>query len=462
MAGKRNIMNAIKRAVSPKPQRSSPSSGVQSPVVASRTPLTNFICSRLRGDNLQLFALMFAEAIKNDRHAKVILFENVYKFLGYDRYNNAVRQLKNTFLDEDLVLDNLLTNEQVAKETPGPQKQGYLVSVRQFETLMLKAHTAEGDRAREMMLDVKDAVQDYMKIEMETSARQAQQQLDEETARRLELEAVQTQLQATIEAQKKREEKKEARKKQQKEPLETAYLMTNNADSQKGPFKSGCTGGDAKKRAKGMQTGNYEEMKVVASVKCMDAELVEKVMHRIFHDYRTNDRLEWFDTNLRSMGSVMKFVARVIDGLNCVDHDEVCIEKALQDMLAVMEEKILQASAHPKTEIEALEEDSNASDIDDDRVRELDVLGSDGAGNPVVDWLLNKCTLTGNHRDVASLQSIFTYYQATGGELKKHTFNNLFRHCVTEKTGFERTSPNRYESYHGLLLTPRPYVSNLV
>ena len=40
---------------------------------------------------------MFADAIKNDRHANVILFENVYKFLGYERYDVAVKQLKKLF-----------------------------------------------------------------------------------------------------------------------------------------------------------------------------------------------------------------------------------------------------------------------------------------------------------------------------------------------------------------------------
>ena len=158
MTGKMSLMNAIKRAVSPRLQRTHSDSAMTPPHV-QEDPLTTFICSRLRGDNLKLFALMFAEAIKNDRHARVILFENVYRFLGYDRYNNAVRQLKNLYADSDLVFDNLLTCEQVKNPTPGPQKTGILISVRQFETLMLAAKTDEGGRAREMMLDVKDAVQ---------------------------------------------------------------------------------------------------------------------------------------------------------------------------------------------------------------------------------------------------------------------------------------------------------------
>ena len=175
-------MTAIKQAVSPKSQRPPASSSLQSSGVASKTPLTDFICSRLRGNNLQLFALMFAEAIKNDRHAKFILFENVYNFLGYERYDVAVRQLKKLFSGITACVENLHFRVEVSPGARGPLKDTYLISVRQFETLMLAAKTEEGALAREMMLDVKDAVQDFMKMEMEASAKLAQQQLDQQTS----------------------------------------------------------------------------------------------------------------------------------------------------------------------------------------------------------------------------------------------------------------------------------------
>ena len=99
MAGKKNKkMTGIKGAMSGQPQRATPSTGGPSILpTASRTPLTDFICSRLHDERLQLFALLFAEAIKNDRHAQTIWFEEVFKFLGYTRYDSAVKQLKRHF-----------------------------------------------------------------------------------------------------------------------------------------------------------------------------------------------------------------------------------------------------------------------------------------------------------------------------------------------------------------------------
>ena len=189
MAGKKNLMTAIKPEVSPKPgiaTTSIPSPSTQPTV--SKTPLTEFICSRLEGDNLKLFGLMFAEAIKNDRHAETIWFEDVFKFLGYTRYDSAVKRLKRNFSGKQTVSafdDNLRFKAEV---NPGPLKDQYLISVRQFEKLLVEAKTAEGALARDMMLEVKDAVQDYIKWEMEEVSRaameekrQAQQQLEDQT-----------------------------------------------------------------------------------------------------------------------------------------------------------------------------------------------------------------------------------------------------------------------------------------
>ena len=91
---------------------------------------------------------------------------------------------------------------------------------------------------------------------------------------------------------------------------------------------------------------NHEPMRVVASAKCVDSKLIEDVMHRIFRDYRTNDKLEWFDTNLKSMNSVLKFVIEMIDGLNQVDHDEVCISDHLDQITMLMKEKVLHLPPH--------------------------------------------------------------------------------------------------------------------
>ena len=393
------------RSPSPQPQASCPSEGPAASSSVGDTSLAKFLEKELNEDYHKLVATSFAEFIKGDTGKRNIDFDDHLHFLGYNTKQKAVELLQKKFPNvlpkkmEEVEGEHIFTRS--VKNRKGRKKTSYVLTFDEFEELLLNAQTAEGEMARKAVLAIKNAIFKFIKIEksrdlqqLQTQKAQTQQQLEEQMTRlaieegkRREaeqkgaaLEAVQVKLQATIESQRKRDEKKEARKKQQKEPLETAYIMTNMPDDNQGPYKCGKTGGDAKKRAKDMQTGNHEEMRVVASAKCVDSKLIEDVMHRIFRDYRTNDKLEWFDTNLKSMASVLQFVVRVIDGLNCVDHDEVCIQDALQDVMAFMEERILacEKSHHAYIEAETIEVESCASR------NQID------GPNPVDEWLVSR------------------------------------------------------------------------
>ena len=58
MAGKKNIMDAIKRAVSPSKPRATLTATPSSD--AADTPLTRFVLDRLEGPSKELFAMSFA------------------------------------------------------------------------------------------------------------------------------------------------------------------------------------------------------------------------------------------------------------------------------------------------------------------------------------------------------------------------------------------------------------------
>ena len=330
MAGKKSMMNAIKRAVSPNLQRrnlnSTSLAGFSAPPQVSSTPLTDFICSSLQGERLQLFGLMFAEAIKNDRHAKVIVFENVYKFLGYDRYNNAVRQLKNSFKDSELVVDNLLIGEQVSKGAAGPSKTMYLISVRQFETLMLNAQTTEGAVARQMMLDVKDAVQDYIKLEMETSAKLARQQLEEQMSR-LELKDRRLkELDDVLQTERSQRERMAAQREADDEPRQTLYLYRSRQF-----IKIGETETDARKRGRALQTGNPEELELLLEAKCIDSKRVEGNLHLIFRWHKR--RGEWYDVPAETATYFARLIINILDGARKTDFQERPAQEACQELL---------------------------------------------------------------------------------------------------------------------------------
>ena len=374
-------MTAMKRAVSPVRQATGADLQLSSPNLGglpASTLFTRFVLNNLNLQNGEytMFAMTFAPQIQIDCEAKVLDFDDYFHLLGHANKASALRTLLRTVPKDELVINKDVENSM------GRPRDVYLLNVNQIEEVLLAANTDEGKKWRKLVLKIKNLVVQFMKMEMEAAANmaaekeklaqqqlelqkaQTQLQLEEFNAKRQELEAVQSTLQATIESQRKREEKKEARKKQQKEPLETAYIMTNMPDDSKGPYKCGKTGGDAKKRAQEMQTGNHEEMRVVASAKCVDSKLIEDVMHRIFRDYRTNDKLEWFDTKLTSMSSVLKFVVRVIDGLNCIDHVSFSVEEALDEVMLAMEEKVFRSAPSFRCNISLAERQSQSDDHD--------------------------------------------------------------------------------------------------
>ena len=356
MAGKK-LVRRIKESLSLGSRSPSPLPG-PSTAPTSLTPFTSHVLANLDDEESKLVAMTFAPQIETDCDARKLDFDEYYHLLGHKTKGNAMRTLLKTIQESELVF---IKSD---KNSVGRPRDICLVSVNQIEEALLAANTEEGKRWRKLVLKIKNSVVHYMKMEMDMSSRIAQRQLEDqraqaqqqlevhmsklalEEAKRAQLEAVQCKLQATIDSQKRREEKKEARKKQQKEPLETAYIMTNMPDDNQGPYKCGKTGGDPKKRAKEMQTGNHEEMRVVASAKCVDSKLVEDVMHRIFWDYRTSDKLEWFDTSLHSMSSVLHFVVEIIDGLNRVDHDESSVSEPLEQITASMRELVLNSPPH--------------------------------------------------------------------------------------------------------------------
>lgn len=135
-------------------------------------------------------------------------------------------------------------------------------------------------------------------------------------------------------------------------------------------------------------------MRVLASAKCVNSKVVEDVMHCIFWDYRTNDKLEWSDTNLKSMKTVMKFVVRAIDGLNRVDHDEFCIIEAMEEVMMVMEVKLFSHGSSGQPE---LRQEIEGKDIETPNPEKTPL-------NIIDAWLLHKL-------EVSTLPSVISFLE---------------------------------------------------
>ena len=138
-----------------------------SALVNANTPFTEFVLSRISQDDPhRLFVMSFAEHVRADPDAKVIDFNDVFRWIGYDRKDSAVRLLKRELNESEYIF---YVKHNDVENLAGRPKEVYKISVNQFEELMIAAHTDEGKRARKMVLLLKRAVQDYMQMEIEQS-----------------------------------------------------------------------------------------------------------------------------------------------------------------------------------------------------------------------------------------------------------------------------------------------------
>ncbi len=108
--------------------------------------------------------MSFGEYLRHDPDALDIDFDDVFKWLGIDRKDSALRLLKREFSSAEYVSHTDVGN---LGTTGGRPKEVYKISFNQFEELMIAAQTDEGKKARKLVLLLKKILQDYMIAEQE-------------------------------------------------------------------------------------------------------------------------------------------------------------------------------------------------------------------------------------------------------------------------------------------------------
>jgi hypothetical protein len=173
-------MNAIKRAVAPL-QRSRTSVTDAGPSSATEhSLLTEFVLNRLQGPSKELFAISFAAQMSVDKNALVYNLADALPWLGIELLGNAVRLMTKHYKEGEYRVEEVFLPKDKNPKGGRPGKR-YLISLDMFEDLLMLADTKQDKEARKMYKQLRDAVQDYMKMEMEATAKRAQQELEART-----------------------------------------------------------------------------------------------------------------------------------------------------------------------------------------------------------------------------------------------------------------------------------------
>ena len=169
--GSKKIVTKIKDALSRGSRSPSPEPGL-STGGSSDSPFTRFVLSNLEEQDHKLVSMAFAPQIQTDCDARNLDFDDLFHLLGHTSKRDAVRTLKRTISEGELILGTS------AQNSTGRPRDVYMVSVNQFEEVLLAANTDAGKKWRKLVLKIRNLVVQYMKMEMDASAMRAQQELE--------------------------------------------------------------------------------------------------------------------------------------------------------------------------------------------------------------------------------------------------------------------------------------------
>ena len=135
----KNIMTAMKRAVSPVRQASDVAESKLPPSIPTTTPFTRYVLDNLDLDNgeYKMFAMTFAPQIQMDCEAKVLDFDDYFHLLGHKTKGNALRTLLATIEESELII---IKSD---KNSVGRPRDVYRLSVNQMEEVLLAARGEE-------------------------------------------------------------------------------------------------------------------------------------------------------------------------------------------------------------------------------------------------------------------------------------------------------------------------------
>jgi phage anti-repressor protein len=257
-------------------------------------PLVIKLQQNLSSEEQKMFVNSFFCYLNFDQTKDFVVdLEEVYSWIGYSRKGTAKDILKREFeLNIDYIVN---TDKQLASENSEASKHGgtnreqILMNIDTFKQLCALARTPVGKKIRKYYIKMEEIMFEYTKEQVKVKELEYQQQLQEK-----ELELV------------------KYKEKVYEEIEKTGHIYVIKTD---GGTKVGKTKDAVKKRIKGLQTGNMNDIQVLLDFKTSNADLLEKTVHYILERYRCNSNREFFDCDVDFIKTVVETIGKVVDTL---------------------------------------------------------------------------------------------------------------------------------------------------
>jgi phage anti-repressor protein len=231
-----------------------------------------------------------------------INLEDVYKMIGFANKGNAMKTIKSNFVEnEDYKI--ALFHMEKRKNEGGFNKETVMLNTDTFKNLCMIAKTDQGKKIRKYYVKLENIYNELIKQQFEQQKVELKLK-DIETQRLLE--------EKELQLQEKELELIKYKEKVYEEIEKTGHIYVIKTD---GGTKVGKTKDAVKKRIKGLQTGNMNDIQVLLDFKTSNADLLERTVHYILDRYRCNSNREFFDCDVDFIKTVVETIGKVIDTL---------------------------------------------------------------------------------------------------------------------------------------------------
>ena len=258
----------------------------------------------------------------------VINFDDIYKWIGFNRKDNAKRLLIKEFTENMhykillLAREEQKINQIIDENRGGHNQEKILLTINCFKKFCMKACTKEADKIYDYYIKMESIILKYTQEQFKDQIKliELKEKLLEENKKSLELKD------KLLELKEEEINKMKNKKYEEAEKTGSIYIFTTDK-----PEFSKC--GRAKcsiKRKAQLQTALVDEIKELYSYNTCNDVLLESIIHDIFSGYRSKSNREHFWCNVEYMKTIIDIIGNTYDILKSsyeyISRDELLIK----------------------------------------------------------------------------------------------------------------------------------------
>ena len=228
-----------------------------------------------------------------------INLENVYKMIGFANKGNAMKTLKNNFInDEDY---KLIIIPREKKQNVGRSEHEIMLNIDTFKNLCMIAKTPQGKELRRYYVKLENIHNKIIKKELENKNKEIEQQNNKMQIMELNLQESNHKINLMT------------RKTNKFEMGESVYIFHSTIQEDNKTidlYKAGRTK-NGNGRDQIHKTASYKG--ILLQVKCVDSVLLERTIHFLLNKYRMVNRREWFTCSFEIMKNTIEYAKTVLE-----------------------------------------------------------------------------------------------------------------------------------------------------